>query len=121
MMLSNAQKADSAVAAGKPKGRLFGIPVSVKINVDQGYATSNGVTALKNLIAKTNAPIVDHLMDAGAVFVGRTNTPEFSFELIQKTYTGGLIILGASICPRAALLVAQFCSDGWNVYFGSWK
>ena len=79
--IERAESLDSAVAAGKPKGRLFGIPVSVKINVDQkGYATSNGVTALKNLIAKTNAPIVDHLMDAGAVFVGRTNTPEFSFR-----------------------------------------
>ena len=79
--IKRAESLDSAVAAGEPKGRLFGIPVTVKINVDQkGYATSNGVTALKNLIAKTNAPIVDHLMDAGAVFVGRTNTPEFSFR-----------------------------------------
>ena len=79
--IKRAESLDSEVAAGKPKGRLFGVPVTVKINVDQkGYATSNGVTALKNLIAKTNAPIVDHLMDAGAVFVGRTNTPEFSFR-----------------------------------------
>ena len=63
--IKRAESLDSAVAAGKPKGRLFGVPVTVKINVDQkGYATSNGVTALKNFIAKTNAPIVDHLMDA---------------------------------------------------------
>ena len=72
---------DQATIAGEPKGRLFGIPVTIKINVDQkGYATSNGVTALKNLIADSNAPIVDHLMKAGAIFVGRTNPPEFSFR-----------------------------------------
>ena len=72
---------DRASIAGEPKGRLFGVPVTIKINVDQkGYATSNGVTALKNLIADSNAPIVDHLMNAGAIFVGRTNTPEFSFR-----------------------------------------
>ena len=79
--MRRAEYLDLNAKSGVSKGNLFGVPVTVKINVDQkGYATSNGVTALKNLIAKTNAPIVDHLMDAGAVFVGRTNTPEFSFR-----------------------------------------
>ena len=79
--MQRAEYLDLSAKSGVPKGNLFGIPVTVKINVDQkGYATSNGVTALKNLIAQSNAPIVDHLKDAGAVFVGRTNTPEFSFR-----------------------------------------
>ena len=106
--IKRAESLDSEVAAGKPKGRLFGVPVTVKINVDQkGYATSNGVTALKNLIAKTNAPIVDHLMDAGAVLLVELILQNFLSELIQKTlYTDERIILGASICPQVALLVA---------------
>lgn len=79
--IKRAENLDSNAKSGDPKGRLFGVPVTVKINVDQkGYATSNGVSALKNVIASKNAPIVDHLINAGAIFVGRTNTPEFSFR-----------------------------------------
>ena len=76
--IRRAEDLDFKAKSGMPIGALFGVPVTIKINVDQkGHATSNGVTALKNLIAETNAPIVDHLKRAGAVFVGRTNTPEF--------------------------------------------
>ncbi len=64
-----------------PLGPLHGVPVTIKINVDQkGYATSNGVPALKDLIAPEDAPIVANLKRAGAIVIGRTNTPEFSFR-----------------------------------------
>ncbi|MFD3190148.1 amidase family protein [Sedimentitalea sp. HM32M-2] len=64
-----------------PTGPLHGVPVTIKINVDQqGHATSNGVTADKDLIAPDDAPVVTNLKKAGAVIIGRTNTPEFSFR-----------------------------------------
>lgn len=64
-----------------PKGPLHGVPVTIKINVDQkGHATSNGVTAFKDVIAPQDAPVVRNLKAAGAVVIGRTNTPEFSFR-----------------------------------------
>ncbi|MBM7070375.1 amidase [Actibacterium sp. 188UL27-1] len=64
-----------------PKGPLHGVPVTIKINVDQkGHATSNGVVAFKDVIAPEDAPVVRHLKAAGAVVIGRTNTPEFSFR-----------------------------------------
>ncbi|GGX66187.1 indoleacetamide hydrolase [Tateyamaria omphalii] len=64
-----------------PKGSLHGVPVTIKINVDQkGHATSNGVPAFKDVIAPEDAPLVRNLKAAGAVVVGRTNTPEFSFR-----------------------------------------
>lgn len=64
-----------------PKGPLHGVPVTIKINVDQkGYATSNGVSAFKDMIAPDDAPVVSNLKAAGAVIIGRTNTPEFSFR-----------------------------------------
>lgn len=57
------------------------MPVTIKINVDQaGQATSNGLPVLKDFIAPADAPLVKHLQDAGAVVIGRTNTPEFSFR-----------------------------------------
>ncbi|MEX0350347.1 MAG: amidase family protein [Paracoccaceae bacterium] len=72
---------DKARLAGQSPGPLHGVPVTIKINVDQkGYATSNGIPALKDLIAPDDAPVVRNLQQAGAVIIGRTNTPEFSFR-----------------------------------------
>ena len=66
---------------GAAKGRLHGVPVTVKENVDQkGYATPNGVAGFKDIIAPDDSPVVKNLLDAGAIVVGRTNTPEFSFR-----------------------------------------
>jgi amidase len=78
---SRARDLDQARTNGAQTGPLHGVPVTIKINVDQiGQASSNGVPALKNLIAPANAPLVDSLEQAGAVIIGRTNTPEFSFR-----------------------------------------
>ena len=64
-----------------PKGPLHGVPITIKINVDQkGHATSNGVPAFNQIIAPDDAPVVRNLKAAGAVVIGRTNTPEFSFR-----------------------------------------
>lgn len=79
--LERARDLDRARAEGRRTGPLFGVPVTIKVNVDQkGHATTNGVPALKDLIAPANAPVVDNLLKAGAVVIGRTNTPEFSFR-----------------------------------------
>ncbi|WP_377186412.1 amidase family protein [Ruegeria meonggei] len=79
--LQKARALDQAVVGGASPGPLHGVPVTIKINVDQkGHATSNGVVALKDVIAPNDAPIVTNLQNAGAVVIGRTNTPEFSFR-----------------------------------------
>ncbi|NOD84024.1 amidase family protein [Ruegeria sp. HKCCD6119] len=79
--LERAEALDNARAGGKPTGPLHGVPVTIKVNVDQkGHATTNGVVALKDVIAPDDAPVVSNLLKAGAVVVGRTNTPEFSFR-----------------------------------------
>lgn len=76
-----AQALDKARAEGAPCGPLHGVPVTIKVNVDQvGHATTNGVVALKDMIAPADAPVVENLQRAGAVVIGRTNTPEFSFR-----------------------------------------
>ncbi|MEM6481245.1 MAG: amidase [Pseudomonadota bacterium] len=75
---AQAQSLDNSDAA---KGPLHGVPVTIKVNVDQeGCATTNGVAAFKDVIASSDAPLVRHLKSAGAVLIGRTNTPEFSFR-----------------------------------------
>ncbi|MGB1006274.1 MAG: flavodoxin-dependent (E)-4-hydroxy-3-methylbut-2-enyl-diphosphate synthase [Thalassobaculaceae bacterium] len=79
--LETAHQYDADLAAYGPRGPLHGVPVTIKVNVDQtGHATTNGVTAFKDVIAPDDAPIVRNLKNAGAIVIGRTNTPEFSFR-----------------------------------------
>lgn len=70
-------------AAGRPDDAspLWGAPVTVKINIDHaGYPNSNGVPAFAGAVADDDSPVVANLKRAGAVIVGRTNTPEFSLR-----------------------------------------
>ncbi|MEQ9638786.1 MAG: amidase [Alphaproteobacteria bacterium] len=77
--LAAAKAVDKARAAGEPLGPLAGVPVTIKENTDQaGQATTNGLPALANHMALEDAPSVANLRKAGAVIIGRTNTPEFS-------------------------------------------
>lgn len=79
--LDMADAADQAVAAGEALGPLHGVPTSIKVNSDQaGHATTNGVVAFKDNIAEVDSPHVKKLREAGAVFVGRGNTPAFSYR-----------------------------------------
>lgn len=79
--LADARRADEAVAAGAELGPLHGVPVSIKINTEQrGYATSNGVPALAHRAAEGDAACVTALREAGAVPLGRSNSPAFSFR-----------------------------------------
>jgi amidase len=77
--LEAADAADRAVAAGRDLGPLHGVPVTIKGNIDvEGWATVHGCKALKDNIAPAHSPCVRHWLEAGAIIVGRTNTPEFS-------------------------------------------
>ena len=79
--LAAADRADGARRRGEPLGPLHGVPVTIKENIDQeGAATANGVVAFKNVIAKTDSPVVASWKRAGAVIIGRTNTPAFSLR-----------------------------------------
>lgn len=60
---------------------LFGVPVTTKINTDQaGFANTNGVPAFADNICKEDSAVVANLKAAGALVIGRTNTPEFSLR-----------------------------------------
>jgi amidase len=77
--LAAADEADAAVKSGDALGLLHGVPVTTKVNVDQrGCATTNGVVAFREIIATEDSPPVANLRKAGAVIIGRTNTPAFS-------------------------------------------
>lgn len=79
--MAEAAALDESFARSGPKGPLHGVPVTIKENIDQtGRATPNGVAGLSGIIAPGDSPFVTNLKNAGAVVIGRTNTPEFSFR-----------------------------------------
>jgi len=89
-VLAQADRVDAAIAKGETVGPLAGVPVTIKVNTDQtGYATTNGVTLQKDLIAQSNNPVVDNFLAAGAVPVGRTNTPAFSYRWFTTNLVHG--------------------------------
>ena len=79
--MDEAAKHDQLLAKSGPLGPLHGVPITIKENIDQtGRATPNGVVAFKDVIATDDSPVVRNLQQAGAIVIGRTNTPEFSFR-----------------------------------------
>jgi len=95
--LQAADAVDAARASGAELGPLAGVPVTTKVNVDQkGFATTNGLRIQKDLIAQMDNPVVSNLRNAGAVIVGRTNTPAFSLRWFTRNSLHG------HICARCA-------------------
>lgn len=80
--LALARASDALRAAGMVRSPLEGLPVSVKDLFDvAGQVTTAGSVVLKDALpAERNAPVVDRLIYAGAVIVGRTNMTEFAFS-----------------------------------------
>ena len=80
-VLAQATAIDAAIARGEDVGPLGGVPITVKVNIDQmGFATTNGLKLNREAIATTNSPVIDNLYKAGAVILGRTNCPAFSYR-----------------------------------------
>lgn len=76
-----ADQVDTRLAKGDTPRALEGIPVTIKVNIDlEGTPTTNGLPAFADNIAPGNSPIVQHLLDAGAIIIGKTNTPELSMR-----------------------------------------
>jgi amidase len=79
--LAEAARVDAAIARGEDPGPMAGVPVTIKVNVDQkGFATTNGLRIQKDHVATEDNPVVANLRKAGAVILGRTNTPAFSLR-----------------------------------------
>ena len=72
-------------------GPLSGIPIGVKDLEDvKGMVTSFGSIPYKNNIAQTDSIQVARLKAAGAIVVGKTNTPEFGFTGFTKNMLYGV-------------------------------
>ncbi|HJQ45853.1 MAG TPA: amidase family protein, partial [Amycolatopsis sp.] len=79
--LDKAKEADEATARGGPVGPLHGVPTAFKLNTDiAGHPTPDGVAEYLAHPAPETAPVIANLQAAGAISLGRTNCPSFSFR-----------------------------------------
>src|SRR5580765_4735583 len=107
-VLAQAGAIDAAIAANQDLGPLAGVPVTVKVNIDQqGFATTNGLKLQRDVIAATNSPVIDNLRKAGAVILGRTNCPAFSYRWFTTN-----LIHGDTKNPRDASITPGGSSGG---------
>jgi aspartyl-tRNA(Asn)/glutamyl-tRNA(Gln) amidotransferase subunit A len=77
--LARAQDVDARRAAGKPVGKLGGLPVAIKdVICTKGEVTTCASKMLQNFVPPYNAGVVEKLQAADAVLIGKTNMDEFA-------------------------------------------
>src|SRR6185503_17908129 len=87
-----AKAAEAAVMRGDKVGPLHGVPIAIKDNFDYkpGWvSTFGGVRALKDYVAKTYCPFAERMDKAGAILLGKTNSPVFGFRGTCDNYLFG--------------------------------
>lgn len=125
--MAAARDVDARLAMGEEIGPLAGVPVTIKVNADmQGCATTNGLRLQKDLIASSDNPVVRNLKAAGAVIVGRTNTPAFSLRWFTNNGLHGHtfnphdkgITPGGSSGGAASAVASGICALGHGTDIG---
>lgn len=93
--LEDARRLDADAKAGRPSGPLHGIPFIAKDNMDSaGVPTSAGSTVFAHSVPTANAFVVQKLLDAGAILLGKANLSEFAESDGRLGYSsaGGLTL-----------------------------
>ena len=84
-LLDLAGEADKALGRGEYRGWLHGIPHAVKDLADlKGFVTSKGSPLFKEQVVSEDDIVIERIRRAGAIFIGKTNVPEFG--LGSQTY-----------------------------------
>ena len=82
LALEQARAADAAVRAGGPLGPLHGVPIVVKDTYSTaGILTTAGYPALKSYVPEQDSVVVALLRKAGAIIVGKGNTPTLAMDM----------------------------------------
>lgn len=78
-VLDQARIAEAHLTSGKEIGPLHGVPITVKDTIDtQGLRTTSGSVLRANHVPDRDATVVARLRAAGAIILGKTNTPEMA-------------------------------------------
>jgi amidase len=77
--LDEARAADADLASGHLRGPLHGVPMTIKDSIDTaGVITTAGTLGRASFVPDRDATVVERLRQAGAVLLGKTNTPELT-------------------------------------------
>ena len=140
-LLRQADARDAQLARGESMGWLHGIPMAIKdLANTAGIPTSMGSPLMKNFVPQEDAVMVARLKAAGAIVIGKTNTPEFglgshSFNEVfgatgnayDATRSAGGSSGGAAVALALRMVPVADGSDfmgslrnpaGWNNIFG---
>lgn len=78
--LEAAAHAENEIMQGNWKGPLHGIPIGLKdLIYTKNYRTTMGSELYKDYVAKYDATVVEKLMQAGAIIIGKLNTHQFAY------------------------------------------
>jgi aspartyl-tRNA(Asn)/glutamyl-tRNA(Gln) amidotransferase subunit A len=76
--LRTAREAEQAVVRGDQLGPLHGVPISIKdLEMTAGIRTTSGSLVFKDRVPDVDSAVVERVRAAGAIILGKTNTPEF--------------------------------------------
>jgi len=91
-VLEAADEADKRRATGAALGPLHGLPIPVKDSINtKEYPTTGGTHALRNFYPEENAALVDQLLAAGAIVMGKTTIHELSFGWTSNNQAFGAV------------------------------
>ncbi len=140
-LLVQARERDAQLARGKSLGPLHGFPHAVKdLQAVKGMRTTLGSPILRDYVPAADGLMVERLRAAGAIFIGKTNTPEFGLgshtynavygatrNAYDPTRSAGGSSGGAAVSLALRMLPLADGSDyggslrnpaGWNSVFG---
>ena len=89
--LRQAESAAKAVTSGVELGPLHGVPIAIKdLTPTQGKTTTMGSYAYQHWVPDRDALVVQNLLGAGAIMVGKTTTPEFAYSSLTDSPLWGI-------------------------------
>ena len=87
--MQDAKQAEAAIQSGQSLGPLHGIPISIKdLNLTKGVRTTRGSLLFKDFVPQNDEPVVRRIKEAGAIILGKTNTPEFGASATTENRLG---------------------------------
>ena len=99
--LEGARAADAALARGESPGPLHGLPIACKdLTLTRGIRTTFGSPIYRDFVPEEDELYVQRLKAAGAIIIGKTNTPEFGAGSERRS------------APSSIMLTRRAKSDG---------
>ena len=85
-----ARRKDTDQARGVLHGPLHGVPMTIKDSLEtEDLITTAGTTGLRHHLPERDATVVARLKSAGAILLGKTNTPELTLRFVTDNYVYG--------------------------------